>query len=65
MTSPAEDPAAFVRENRDGILAVVRRTEDPFMRACAWALLDRFTPERSLEEIREELDAVLDWEKDS
>ncbi len=65
MASPEENPEEFVRENQERILAVIRRTEDPFMRACAWALLDRFTPNQSLEEIREELDVVSDWGNDS
>lgn len=53
------DAEEYVRENRERIVRVIRHSDDPFARACAWVLLDRYTPDRDLEELREELDAVV------
>ena len=53
------DAEEYVRKNRERIVGVIRHSDDPFARACAWVLLDRYTPDRDLEELREELDAVV------
>lgn len=52
------DPEEYVQENRRRIIQVIRHSDDPFTRACAWTLLDRYTPNRELEELHEELDMV-------
>ena len=54
------DPEEYVKENRKQVLAVVRGSDDPFARACAWALLDRYTPDNELDELHDELDAVVE-----
>lgn len=52
------DPTEYIEENRTKILAVIRGSEDPFARACAWALLDRYTPDNDFETLSEELELV-------
>lgn len=53
------DPETYVEENRQKLLAVVRHSDDPFIRACAWALLDRYTPATDVDQLHDELDAVM------
>lgn len=57
------DPEEFVRENRERILTIIRRSDDPFSRACAWVILDRYTPDNDLDELHDELDEVARREK--
>jgi len=52
------DPETYVEENRERLVQIIRHSEDAFARACAWTLLDRYTPDRELEELHDELDAV-------
>lgn len=52
------DPDEYVRENREKIVAVIRNSDDAYTRACAWTLLDRHTPEKDLEELKDELDTI-------
>lgn len=57
------DPKEFVRENRQEIVAIIRSSSDPFMRAYAWALLDEYTPDPDTAELYEELDAITEQEE--
>ncbi|WP_276249171.1 hypothetical protein [Haladaptatus sp. YSMS36] len=57
MTST--DPEKYVKKNREKIIRVVQSTNDPSIRAYAWALLDRYTPNNSLDELHDELDEIL------
>ena len=52
------DPEEYVQDNRENIIQVIRHSDDPFTRACAWMILDRYTPDRDFEDLHEELDAV-------
>lgn len=52
------DPEEYVSEHRQQLLTLVRRSDDPFTRACAWTLLDRHTPDNSYQELKEELRIV-------
>ena len=56
--SGSVDPEEYVQENRETIITIIRQSNDPFSRACAWALLDRYTPDPELQELHEELDAI-------
>ncbi|MFA9503250.1 hypothetical protein ACERIM_10760 [Natrinema sp. H-ect1] len=53
------DPETFIRKNREKVLAVIRQSDDPFARACAWTLLDRYTPDKELDRLHDELDTVI------
>lgn len=57
--SQSTDPDEYVRENREKILAVIKNSDDAYTRACAWTLLDRHTPEKDLEELKDELDILV------
>lgn len=52
------DPEEYVREHRGRIVEIIRHSDDPFARACAWVLLDRYTPDQDLEDLRDELDEI-------
>jgi len=54
------DPEEYVAENREKILTIIRRSDDPFARACAWVLLDRYTPDKDLAELEKELQIVAE-----
>lgn len=61
MSEPQSvDPEEYVRENREKVVAIIKNSDDAFTRACAWTLLDRYTPDREVEELEEELRAVLE-----
>jgi hypothetical protein len=53
------DPAGYVQENREKILRIVRSSDDPFMRAYAWALLDKHT-----DTLHQELDRIANRDRD-
>jgi len=52
------DPEEYVQENREEVIRVIRHSDDAFTRACAWTLLDRYTPDQDLDELHDELDLV-------
>jgi predicted Zn-ribbon and HTH transcriptional regulator len=54
------EPEEYVEENREKILTIIRRSDDPFARASAWVLLDRHTPDKSVDELQEELRTVAE-----
>lgn len=54
------NPEQLVEENREQILTLIRRSDDPFTRAAAWTLLDRYTPDNELDDIETELETVAD-----
>lgn len=56
------DPEEYVQENREKIVTIIRQSDDAFTRACAWALLDRYTPDRELDELHAELDTIAQRE---
>lgn len=61
MSEPQSvDPEEYVRENREKVVVIIKNSDDAFTRACAWTLLDRYTPDREVEELEEELRAVLE-----
>jgi hypothetical protein len=57
------DPEEYVQNHRERLLAVIRQSSDPFARACAWMLLDRFTEDRDFDELIEELRAVTEQDE--
>lgn len=59
------DPEEFVQEHRERIIRVIRHSDDPFTRACAWTLLDRYTRDEDLKQLHDELDAVAEREDDT
>lgn len=59
------DPEEYVQENRKRIIQIIRHSDDPFARACAWMLLDRYTPDRDLEDLRDELDDIVNRRADA
>lgn len=65
MNLETAEPREYIEENRAKILAVIRGSDDPFARACAWALLDRHTPANELDTLHEELEAVVERRGDS
>ena len=64
-TTPPEfdTPEEYVEQNREKILAVIRNSDDAYTRACAWTLLDRYTPHKDLEELKAELDTIADLDE--
>jgi len=62
-TTEQINPEKFVKENRDSIIAVIRASDDPFTRACAWALLDKHTSDTDIDELHEELDSIAEQNK--
>jgi hypothetical protein len=48
----------YVRENREKIIGVIRSSDDAYTRACAWTLLDRYTPDKDIEDLKDELDTI-------
>jgi len=59
------DPETFVEENRERLVQIIRHSDDPFARACAWTMLDRYTPDREIDELHEELDNVANRRDDA
>ena len=58
MVGDDVDPAEYVQEHRERLLVIIRQSDDVFTRACAWALLDKYTPAMELDELRKELETV-------
>jgi hypothetical protein len=56
------DPKEFVRQNRRKIIAIIRSSDDQFMRAYAWALLDKYTSNTDGSELHQELDEIIKQE---
>lgn len=54
------NPEEYVEENRKEILRIIQSTDDSFMRACAWALLDKYSSNEGIDALHEELDAVAE-----
>lgn len=48
----------YVRNSRERVLQVIKSSEDPYTRACAWALLDRYTPNEDIDQLHDELDEL-------
>ena len=48
----------YVRENRKKIIGVIRNSDDAYTRACAWTLLDRYTPDKDIEDLKDELETL-------
>ena len=51
---------SFVNENREMLERVLRHSNDEFARACAWALIDAGSTDPEMEELRRELDALVE-----
>lgn len=41
------------------MIALIRATDDDLTRAQVWALLDRYTPDNDLQDLHDELDAIV------
>lgn len=57
-TTPDEDIREYVRENRDLIAGVLRHSQDPYARACAFVLLKHGGTERDIEAIEADLETA-------
>lgn len=53
---------AFVAENREMLVRVLRHSNDAYARACAWALLDMGGDAPEIDQLQQEL-AVLERAK--
>jgi len=53
-----DDVEAYVQENREMLVRVLRHSNDEFARACAWTLLDEGSSEPELEQLQDELEAI-------
>lgn len=49
----------YVTEHREEILTLIRRSSDPFTRAAAWTLLDKYTPDNDYEQLEAELQVLF------
>lgn len=49
---------AYVADNRERLERVVRHSNDPYARACAWTILDAGTDQPELERLQEELERL-------
>jgi hypothetical protein len=56
--STDNDLSTYVRENRDVIANVLRRSQDPFARACALALLIHGGTARDVETVKQEVEEI-------
>lgn len=56
------DPEAYVRENRETLVHIIKHGTDPFVRALAMAALVEFGTEPDLEKVRRELDRAIELE---
>ena len=50
-----DDIEQFVEENRESIKRVLRHSNNPYARACAWALLDAGSDDPDIEDLQREL----------
>lgn len=56
--SSADDPQAYVRENRETLVEILKHGNDDFVRALALAALVEFGDDPDIEAVRRELDRV-------
>jgi len=56
--SDYDDIEAYVRDNRERLERVVRHSNDPYARACAWTILDAGSDQPELERLQEELEQL-------
>lgn len=59
-TTPDEDVREYVQENRDLIVDVLRYSQDPYARACAFVLLKHGGTERDVDAIEADLETLRD-----
>lgn len=50
-----DDPEAWAEQNQDRIVRVLRHSNNPHARACAWALLDHVSEDPEIEDLEREL----------
>lgn len=63
MTGSQPDPDAYVRENRETLVEVVKHGTTPFVRALALAALVEYGGEPDIERVRHELERVVNQEE--
>lgn len=59
--NPSDDyrsVAEFVDENREMLERVLRHSNSPYARACAWALIDAGSDAPDIDQLKRELEAV-------
>lgn len=55
MPGPADDPDAYVRENRGTLIRILKHGDNEFVRALALAALTRYGDEPLIEDVEHEL----------
>lgn len=60
MSSVDEDARRFVKDNRDLLTDVLRYSQSPYARACAFVLLKHGGTERDINAIEADLAALRD-----
>lgn len=56
--SAVDDPEAYVRNNRETLLRVIRHGDDAFTRGLAIAALVKYGPDPSLETVKQDLERM-------
>ena len=51
---------AFVADNREMLIRVLRHSSDSYARACAWALIDAAEDDPELTTLQQEFEALRD-----
>lgn len=54
--STPDEIADWIQENRDLLAEVLRRGDDPYVRACALVLLKEAGTERDVDAVKQEVD---------
>ena len=57
------DIHAYVRENRESLIRVIRHSSNTYARACVWALLDAGLDDPEIEDLEDELQAIKEDRK--
>jgi len=56
----SDDPAQYVRENRETLVDIIKHGNDDFVRALAMSAIVEYGGEPELEKVRHELDRVAE-----
>lgn len=56
------DPNQYVRENKETLVEVIKHGDDGFIRALAMAALVEYGGEPEVEQVRRELDRIVEQE---
>lgn len=60
-----DDVEDYVDDHRDSLVRIIKHGDDPFVRSLAMAALVEYGSEPELEQVRDEIDAVLDRRRSS